>query len=388
MEDKIAVISSDFPAPGHPYYIFVEQLVNAMVDKGCEIVVIAPQSITRNLLRGVPKMPKISLAKTNNGKTYKIYRPYYISFGNCSESIEKIVNYIRKRCILKILKKEKTNILYAHFWENVMLVYKYANKNRLPLFVACGEGDQALESLNSKLSDKERNKVRQTVNGVISVSSENKRKCLDYNLTYEDRIAVFPNCVDTELFKQSPNPESKKRLGINENDFTIAFVGGFIHRKGSNRVSDAIKKLNDPHIKSIFIGQPFANDSEIPDCGGIVFKGPVDHNDIPEYLNCADIFVLPTLKEGCCNAIVEALSMGLPVISSDGPFNDDILNESNSIRVNPMDVDSIANAIQKMKKDYDFRLRLKKNITDNNDNYSIKSRALRIIEFIKNHKNF
>lgn len=386
MKLRIAVISSDFPAPGHPYYIFVEQLVNAMVDLGCEISVIAPQSITRHLLRGVPKMPKLSSGLTAKGNTYKIYRPSYISLSNSTGIIQRFVNCIKKHAVQKILNKQKIDILYTHFWENAILVHKYALSRGIPLFVACGEGDQALENLNATLSEKKKEGLKKIINGVISVSSENKRKCIEYNLVDENRIEVIPNCVDTNLFKPCPNLELKTKLGIKNDDFTIAFVGGFIHRKGAKRVSDAINKLNDPHIKSIFIGQPFANDCEIPECEGIVFKGPVDHDEIPMYLNCADVFVLPTLKEGCCNAIVEALSVGLPVISSTGSFNDDIIDSSNSIRIDPLDIDEIAEAIKKIKDNHKFRDNLHKNIIENKNKYSIECRASKIIDFLNNHK--
>lgn len=386
MANRIAVISSDFPAPNHPSYIFVEQLVNALVDSGVQITVIAPQSITRHLLRGVPRLPRVYRAKTSNGNEYQVFRPYYFSLGNTTGIVGKLVNFVRNRGIKKILKANSFDILYAHFWENAISIYKFASRHSLPLFVACGEGDQALEDLVSSLSDEKRQSLMETVNGVISVSSENRRKCIQYKLIGEDRIKVFPNCVNTKLFTPRPNIELKKELKIGKDDFTIAFVGGFIHRKGAKRLSEAISILNDRHIKSIFIGRPFASDSEEPECDGIVFKGPLNHDNIPDYLNCADVFVLPTLKEGCCNAIVEALSVGLPVISSIGSFNDDIIDSTNSIRVDPMDVDAIAAAIKKMKDDTEFKNKLKKNISENRAQYSIEGRASRILEFIDKNK--
>ena len=72
-----------------------------------------------------------------------------------------------------------------------------------------------------------------------------------------------------------------------------------------------------------------------------------EHDVIAEYLNCADIFVSPTLAEGCSNSIVEAMACGLPIISSDLPFNHDILDEKNSILLDPVEVNEIALAIRK-----------------------------------------
>lgn len=48
---NICIVSTDYPAPSHPKYVFVEQLVNEMVNQGVDISVIAPQSITRHLLK-------------------------------------------------------------------------------------------------------------------------------------------------------------------------------------------------------------------------------------------------------------------------------------------------------------------------------------------------
>ena len=91
---------------------------------------------------------------------------------------------------------------------------------------------------------------------------------------------------------------------------------------------------------------------------------------------------MPTQKEGCCNAIVEALAMGLPVISSDGAFNDDILDENNSIRLNPNDVDAIAAAIKKLKEDKVLRQCMAEYSLSRHEEYSIQGRAKRIMEFI------
>jgi hypothetical protein len=77
-----------------------------------------------------------------------------------------------------------------------------------------------------------------------------------------------------------------------------------------------------------------------------LFKGRLPHALVPEYLSCSDVFVLPTLAEGCSNAIVEAMACGLPIISSNLPFNTDILDESNAILIDPMKVEEIAKAIQ------------------------------------------
>jgi glycosyltransferase involved in cell wall biosynthesis len=113
-----------------------------------------------------------------------------------------------------------------------------------------------------------------------------------------------------------------------------------------------------------------------------VFKGRVLHEKLPEYYACADVFVLPTQREGCSNAIVEALAMGLPVISSEGSFNDDILNEKNSLRVNPINVNDVAVAIAKLRDDKQLRHGLARGALISAQDLMIEKRAEKILCFI------
>lgn len=377
----IVVVAGDYPAPGHMMLVFVQQLVHAMIDKGAKITVVAPQSIVHALVHREKMLPRFSFGRTGRGESYSIHRPYYLTLGN-HRLFQKVLQWINNHILSRTLSDLHPEILYCHFWSSAQLVQRFALKNRCPIFVACGEGDNALEEIVKQCSLKELASLRASVKGVISVSSENKRKCVAYQLANKESIIVLPNCVDTVLFRKKDASYLKKQLGIEEEDFVITFVGGFIPRKGPDRVAEAIKLIKDPSIKSIFIGRPFPGYPFEFDCPGIVFKGMVDHSKIPDYLSCTDVFVLPTQKEGCCNAIVEALSMGLPVISSNGSFNDDILDEDNSIRVNPNNVEELAQAIVKLRSDKKLRESMSKVSISRNEKYSVDGRAEKVLEFI------
>lgn len=378
---SITVIARSYPAKGRMDLVFVQQLVHAIIDMGIKVTVVATQSIVHNLVHKVKFLPRHTQGITEKGNVYDIYRPYTLTFGN-KDYFSRFTKWYNKRAITSIVKDIDSDVLYSHFWSSALHVYEHAINSNRPLFVACGEGDDELEDMVANMSDEEIKYLASTVTGVVSVSSENKRKCLTFGLSSEDNTSVFPNCVNTSIFHKMNVVEMKKQLGIRENDFVIGYVGNFIPRKGPDRIAKAITKLNDPQIKVMFVGKPFSGYAYDFDCPGIIHKGPLDHDLLPQYLNCADVFVMPTQKEGCCNAIVEALTMGLPVISSDGAFNDDILDEHNSIRINPNDVDAIAGAIKKLKEDKVLCQRMAEYSLARHEEYSIHGRAKRIMEFI------
>lgn len=381
---RIVVVAGDYPAPNHMRLVFVQQLVDAMVDHGTKITVVAPQSIVHALVHKEALLPRHSVGRSNKGTQYDIFRPYIITVGN-RKRLDFILKIWNNWSINRLLRRINPDILYTHFWSSASLVHNFTRRNKIPLFVACGEGDNALEEMSKRLSTNEKNSLKASVNGVISVSSENKRKCIEYNLVSPERVEVFPNGVDINLFKKKDEGGFRAQLGASENDFLIVFVGGFISRKGPERLAQAITLINDPSIKVMFIGKPFPGYPFDFECPGIIFKGPVNHDNLPSYLNAADLFVLPTQKEGCCNAIVEALAVGLPVVSSDGAFNDDILDHQNAIRVNPDDIYAIRDAILKMKESPELMEQMSEESKRRHQSYSIEDRANRILKFM--HSN-
>ena len=106
---------------------------------------------------------------------------------------------------------------------------------------------------------------------------------------------------------------------------------------------------------------------------------------ITDYRCASDVFVLPTLHEVCFNAIVEALSCGIPVISSDLPFNDELLDQSCSIRTDPTDIQQIVNSILKLKQDESLRERLHLGALKKAEKLEIGERTRRILSFINTH---
>jgi glycosyltransferase involved in cell wall biosynthesis len=67
------------------------------------------------------------------------------------------------------------------------------------------------------------------------------------------------------------------------------------------------------------------------------------------FLNASDVFILPTLAEGSCNAILEALACGIPVVSSDIPaIRDDFGREPPMFLADPRDSGALATQLDRI----------------------------------------
>lgn len=379
---RILFFASTYPHPSYPFSAFIKVLCEEMVVQGHEVIVVAPQSYSSILIKGAKRLPIDTTytfpSESGIKKEIRVLRPYSISFG---QGKFRRLTWIANRLAAELIVNRKgllIDVLYAHFWNNAYNALYIAKRMCKPLFVATGE-DHIIAG--KVLSSKVKKQMTNTVQGVICVSTKNKNESILAGLTNESKCIVLPNAVNPSLFHVKDKNTCRKELGFPLDNFIVAFCGRFNRRKGANRVSDAIKKINDSGIKSIFIGSSAGSDIVVPDCEGILFKGALDHNEMATYLNCADVFVLPSLAEGCSNSIVEAMACGLPIISSALPFNDDICTTDNSILIDPMNVDAIADAISRLRTS-SVRKRLSEGAVSTASGLVISQRTRKILDFI------
>ena len=83
-------------------------------------------------------------------------------------------------------------------------------------------------------------------------------------------------------------------------------------------------------------------------------------HDVPSHLRAADLFVLPSKREGLPVALLEAMACGLPCVASRLPGSTEAIIEdgSNGLLVAPGDVAALTHAIGKLLDDQDLRHRL------------------------------
>ena len=380
----IAFISSNYPSTLYPNNgTFVQQLIRAIARIGIKCTIISPVSIFNRRHGKLP--PKISIDSTINENSIKVLRPRFLSFSS-KPFFNLNTFYLTQIAFNKAVFRSLSyldfpvDILYGHFiYPSGYSAVHFAKKLGITSIVSCGESvcfnNKKLWSVEPIGYQKAIHDFKQ-VSGIIAVSSLLK-EILQYKLKIpEEKIKVFPNGVDLNLFYPLNKYKMRKKHGLPLDKTIIVFVGHFENRKGPQRVLEAVKGLKN--IGIVFIGggnMPLESEN-------ILFKGILKHSLIPEMLSAGDFFVLPTLEEGSCNAIIEAFACGLPVITSNGKFNDDIINDEVAMNIDPLNVVQIRNAIIKLMNDRELRNKMSLEAVKWARNFDIDIRVRNIVEWM------
>jgi glycosyltransferase involved in cell wall biosynthesis len=134
---------------------------------------------------------------------------------------------------------------------------------------------------------------------------------------------LIPLGIDTTYYNPKLFPE---KLNAN-NTFNIITVANLVPVKGIEILLKALKKCNDPTMKLTVLGDntndyglyltSVCKQLNIDEQVNFLGKKP----DVRPYIAASDLYVIPTLnegrKEGMPMALVEAMSMGVPVLGSD-----------------------------------------------------------------------
>ncbi|MEJ7559226.1 MAG: glycosyltransferase [Pedobacter sp.] len=179
---------------------------------------------------------------------------------------------------------------------------------------------------------------------------------------------------DSKIVSQETKAEVREQLSIAKDDFVLAYTGRFVTFKGFDLLIKAMmvlsKKPQYKHIKLLLIGgEDPAHPSGLSKIENDFFKKNKQiikvgfTSNVNKYLAVTDVFVFPSVKEGMPVCIMEALAMGVPVITSDSRGCNDLIEDKfNGILLseNP-DVQEINNAILNLFEDRGFLKMLSKN---------------------------
>lgn len=384
MREQIGFILDWYPTQTNNGCVFAKHLISAIADMGYDCVVIAPQILGLAAFCKKDRAPYRRVEHTPGGAEIRIYAPGYFHLSSQKQTIRlSMENHYR--AVMRTIRREKLapGVVYGHFlYQCGLTAARVGEKLGVPAYCACGENSLRLQKgskpYETGLLYGGWREIIRKLTGIVCVSGHNEKLLRENGFVDASmRTGVFPNAVDETKFYPMDKMACRRELGFPEDAFIVAYTGAFSANKGVDRLNEALRSCEN--VQSVFMGQGALE----PDCGGILFKGRVPNDGVARYLNAADVFVLPTRGEGCSNAIVEALACGLPVISSNLPFNDDILHEGNSLRVDVEDIGQIRESVEYLRDNPRTRSALADGAVRSAETLKIRSRAERILGFME-----
>jgi sugar transferase (PEP-CTERM/EpsH1 system associated) len=199
-------------------------------------------------------------------------------------------------------------------------------------------GEHGLEATVDAKEPRRRTWIRrlayEAAHQVLSVSHQLKDLHARRTGFAAGRITVIHNGVDPARYFPDARTRSRLRadLGVADDEFLIGCVGNLLPVKDHMTVLQALECLpaNTGRWRLVIVGEG----SERPALEAFLSGRPAlaqrvtllgASSRVPELLNALDVYVLPSLAEGICNSLLEAMSTGLPVIATETGGNPEVV---------------------------------------------------------------
>lgn len=192
---------------------------------------------------------------------------------------------------------------------------------------------------------------------IIAVSHFTKWELTNYYKIPPSKIQVIHNGVDINKFKPVTDKRRvKAELGLNPDDLAIVSVGRLYARKGLFTLIESIPAVTKRFPKAKFIISGKGQSDEMHKLivhaeklgvhENIVFTGYYPDAKLPKLYQAADVFAFSTFYEHHPFAVLEALSTGLPVVTTTvGGIPETIDSGKNGLLVEPFRPKQFSNSI-------------------------------------------
>lgn len=203
--------------------------------------------------------------------------------------------------------------------------------------------------------------------GLIVMNSEDLARAKRMGFK-EGKNLFFVHGVGIELDRFAPRPGEglavRKELGLSDQDAAITCVAEFTATKNHVSLLSAWRRVakEEPRAHLLLIGdgrlrKPMERHAAANRISHVHFLG--FRRDVPQLLHAADIFVLPSRREGLPRSVMEAMAAGKPVVATDVRGNRDLVeHEVTGLLVKLGDTQGLADALLRLTCDPPLRVRM------------------------------
>lgn len=305
-------------------------------------------------------------------KRYHLDKKNYLY---ANKIIKKIVKLSPKRLIkmYKIVVNERPDIIISFLPEpsfRIMLLKKISKKvKKIPVIISI-RNDPTIEYKN-KILKSIMKFLYKDVNGMV-FQTQKAKNYFDNIIKTSNKI-IIPNPIDEKFFIKSKEDVEKENI--------IISVGRLEKQKNHKILIDAFynaNKINDSFILNIYGSGSLESKlkkqiKELKLEDKVFLKGDV--KSIEEELNKAKIFVLTSNYEGMPNSLMEAMTIGLPCISTNCPCGGPrelIKNNYNGILIDVGDTKALEEKMKEVLLNKEFAEKLSNNAKQSMEKYHPK----------------
>ena len=294
----------------------------------------------------------IHLSAGNNGLAQKLTLYYYLS------------DFFR--ALQQFRERENLNydLVHSHYWLSGRLGSWVQDRWNLPHMVMfhtlgtvkniAGVADQEPD-----LRIATEKKLTKTCQRILAPTAAEKNNLLTYYNADAEKIGVVPCGVNLDLFRPMDRAAARQRLGFNNNESIVLYVGRFDPIKGIDRLLEAAAHLQDKRqLRLVIIGGDGPETPEYQNLQkmtrklgiqhAVTFVGRVEQRHLPPYYSAADVLVVPSYYESFGLVGLESLACGTPVVATEVGAMRSILRDGETGQIVPhANPRSLAAAVEK-----------------------------------------
>jgi glycosyltransferase involved in cell wall biosynthesis len=178
---------------------------------------------------------------------------------------------------------------------------------------------------------------RMVIKKILQKSSSNffeTKYLVEYFSRYNKHTFWFPNVRHKSAVKVKNSFEKR-----------FVYLGAIKKEKGIDILCNASNLLSDSYTIDLYGTLDDGYSENDFDNFNITYRGPLKHSDVINNLLLYDVLILPSLREGYPGVIIEALSIGMPIIATNLPSIEEMIDNSSSVLIDPLNVVQLKEAI-------------------------------------------
>ncbi len=273
-----------------------------------------------------------------------------------------------KKALKQLLKEVDIDIIHGHYlFPAGAAGVEIGKKHGIKTYVTAHGSDMFEMYKKQSFMRPAIKKVLKKADVVFAVSNALKDEILATNVpNIKNKTRLYWNSVDIDKFKDT----TKSSFKLDNDKPIVLFVGNVIKRKNVDSLLEA-KKLAKSDYNLVVVGDgPLLKQlkQKADNISDVYFTGA--RGDVENIIPGAGVLVLPSFSESFGLVLIEALACGKPVIGSNVGGIKEIITPEVGLLINPDDSKTIAEAIDKMILDDEFRNNLALNARNRAKDFS------------------